>query len=221
MSPDELALLAAIRSAITPLPPSLVNSSHGSDLFEAYLFTLIVQAARLEGGSVTYETVAETTPTQFYFRTSPGHIYSRLHPYTHAVIDFGTRPPLEAHLGILVAGKSQVLHECDVAVLDRAEAQECRRNRTEPRSRTLTITAEAKFYTTALGLNLARSFVGLISDLSASFPCFVANTTSVSAMRLLSARRDRHWYDNVMVGQSSVDNLRSFFATAFHHYKAR
>ena len=65
MSPDELALLAAIRSAITPLPPSLTNSSRGSDLFEAYILTLIVQAARSEGGSVTYETVAETTPTQF------------------------------------------------------------------------------------------------------------------------------------------------------------
>ena len=221
MSPDEQALLATIRSAITPLPPSLNNSSHGSDLFEAYILTLIVQAARLEGGSVAYETVDETTPTQFYFRTSPGHIYSRLHPYTHAVIDFGVRPPVEAHLGILVAGKSGVLHECDVAVLDRAEAQECRRNRTEPRSRTLTVSAEAKFYTTALGLNLARSFVGLISDLSVSFPCFVANTTSVSAMRLLAARRDRHWYDHVMVGQSSTDNLRSFFATAFHHYKAK
>ena len=221
MNPDELALLAAIRSALMPLPPSLTNSSRGADLFEAYILTLIVEAARLEGGSVTYETVSGTTPTQFYFRTSPGHIDSRLHPYTHAVIDFGARPPLEAHVGIRVAGRSQVLHECDVAVLDRAEAQDCRDNRTEPRSYTLAISAEAKFYTTALGLNLARSFVGLISDLSASFPCFVANTTSVSAMRLLAARKERHWYDQVMVGRSSTDNLRSFFATAFHYYKAR
>jgi hypothetical protein len=221
VSPDELVLLTEIRSALAPLPPSLTNSSRGSDLFEAYLLTLIVEAARSEGGSVTYETVNGATPTQFFFRTSPGHIYSRLHPYTHAVIDFGTRPPLEAHLGILVAGRSNVLHECDVAVLDRTEAQECRRNRTEPRSRTLAISAEAKFYTTALGLDLARSFVGLISDLSTSFPCFVANTTSVSAMRLLAASKNRHWYDLVMVGQASTDNLRSFFATAFHRYKAR
>jgi hypothetical protein len=221
VSPEELELLTAITSELAPLPPSLANSSHGSDLFEAYILTLIVQAARLEGGTVTYETVDGAAPTQFFFRTSPGHIYSRLHPYTHAVIEFGTRAPLEAHVGILVAGKSQVLHECDVAVLERAEAEECRRNRTEPKSRTLTISAEAKFYTTALGLNLARSFVGLISDLSTSFPCFVANTTSVSAMRLLAARKDRHWFDHVMVGQPSADNLRGFFATAFHHYKAK
>jgi hypothetical protein len=221
MTPAELELLAEIRSALTPLPPSLVNSSHGSDLFEAYILTLILQAARSEGATVTYETVFGAAPTQFFFRTSPGHIYSTLHPYTHAMIDFGVRPPLEAHVGILVAGKSQVLHECDVAVLDRAEAEECRQNRTEPRSRTLTLSAEAKFYTTALGLNLARSFIGLISDLSTSFPCFVANTTSVSAMRLLAARKDRDWFDNVIVGQQSAGLLRSFFATAFHHYKAR
>jgi hypothetical protein len=221
MSPDELALLTAIRSALAPLPPSLTNTSDGSDLFEAYVLTLIVEAARLEGGTVSYETVDGTAVTQFYFRTSPGHIYSTRHPYTHAVIDFGTRPPLEVHLGIRVAGKSQVLHECDVAVLDRAEARECRRNRTEPRSRTLEISAEAKFYTTSLQLNLARSYVGLVTDLSVSFPCFVTNSTSASAMRLLAARKERHWYDRVMVGQSSTDLLRSFFATAFHHYKAR
>jgi len=221
MTPAEQQLLAQIRSALTPLPPSLTNSSQGSDLFEAYIFTLILQAARSEGATVSYETVFGSTPTQFYFRTSPGHIYSTRHPYTHAVIDFGRRPSLEAHLGILVSGKSQVLHECDVAVLDRSEAQECRQNRTEPRSRTLTLSAEAKFYTTTLGLDLARSYIGLISDLTTSFPCFVANTTSVSAMRLLSARKERNWFDDVIVGQSSADLLRSFFARAFHYYKAR
>jgi hypothetical protein len=221
MTPAEQQLLAQIRSALTPLPPSLTNSSRGSDLFEAYIFTLILQAARSEGATVSYETVFGAAPTQFYFRTSPGHIYSTRHPYTHAVIDFGRRPPLEAHLGILVSGRSQVLHECDVAVLDRAEAQECRQNRTEPRSRTLTLSAEAKFYTTTLGLDLARSYIGLISDLTASFPCFIANTTSVSAMRLLSARKERNWFDDVIIGQPSADLLRSFFARAFHYYKAR
>lgn len=132
MTSAEQQLLAQIRSALTPLPPSLTNSSQGSDLFEAYILTLILQASRSEGATISYENVFGSAPNQFYFRTSPGHIYSTRHPYTHAVIDFGQRPPLEAHLGIRVSGRSQVLHECDVAVLDRSEAQECRQNRTEP-----------------------------------------------------------------------------------------
>jgi len=221
MTPDEAQLLAEIRSSLTPLPPSLTSSSHGSDLFEAYILTLIVAAARSEGATVTYETVTGTPPGQFFFRTSPGHIYSRLHPYTHAVIDFGTRPLLEAHLGVLVSGRSRVLHECDIAVLDRDEAIECRRNRAEPRSNKLLLSVEAKFYTTVLSLNLARAYIGLTSDLSVLFPCFVANTTSVSAMRLLAARKERDWFDRVMTGQPSADRLSSFFATAFHNYKAR
>ncbi len=221
MTPDVAQLLADITSALTPLPPSLSNASHGSDIFEAYILTLIIAAARSEGAAITYENVSGPSLSQFYFRTSPGHIYSRRHPYSHAVIDFGVQPPLEAHVGVLVAGKSHVPHECDVAVLDRAEALTCRRDRTEPRSHTLEVSVEAKFYTTTLGLNLARSFIGLISDLSTSFPCFVANTTSVSAMRLLSARRDRNWFDNVLSGTPSADLLRSFFANAFHRYKAR
>lgn len=221
MSPDEVRLLAEIRDALTPLSPSLTNASHGSDLFEAYILTLIVAAARSEGATVTFETVAGAPPARFFFRTSPGHIYSRLHPYTHAVIDFVTCPPLEAHVGILVSGKSRVLHECDVAVLDRDEASNCRQHRAEPRSNKLLLSVEAKFYTTTLSLNLARAFIGLISDLSASFPCFVANMTSVSGMRLLSARKNRDWFDQVMVGQPSAERLSSFFATAFHRYRAR
>lgn len=221
MTPETAQLLAEIRTSLAPLPPSLTSSAQGSDVFEAYILTLIVAAARSEGAVVTYETVTGDTPTQFFVRTSPGHIYSRLHPYTHAVIDFGIRPPLEAHLGILVSGRSRVPHECDVAVLDRDEATECRRDRAEPRSNKLLLSVEAKFYTTRLSLNLARSFIGLTSDLSTLFPSFVANRTSASAMRLLAARKERNWFDQVMVGEPSTDRLSGFFATAFHHYKAR
>jgi len=221
MTPDVSQLLADITSALRPPPLSLTNASHGSDVFEAYVFTLIIAAARSEGATITYENVSGSSPSQLYFRTSPGHIYSTRHPYSHAVIDFGIQAPLEAHVGILVAGKSQVLHECDVAVLDRDEARMCRRDRTEPRSSTLEISVEAKFYSTTLGLDLARSFIGLISDLSATYPYFVANTTSTSVIRLLNRRRDRHWFDEVLSGASSAELLHGFFANAFHRYKAK
>ena len=111
MTPDEQRLLAEVQAALAPLPPSLRASVQGSDLFEAYLFTLVVEAARGEGATVTFETVGGTSPKEIFLRTSPGHIYSALHQYTHAVIDFAGRPPLEGHVGIRVAGKSQVLHE--------------------------------------------------------------------------------------------------------------
>jgi hypothetical protein len=38
------------------------------------------------------------------------------------VIAFPNCPELEAHVGIYVEGRSGVLNECDVAVLDRDEA---------------------------------------------------------------------------------------------------
>jgi hypothetical protein len=83
------------------------------------------------------------------------------------------------------------------------------------------VSAEAKFYTTGLSLGLARAFIGLTTDLSARYPCFVSNITSVSAMRLLAARRERNWFDEVMVGRPMAAQLRSFFGRAFHDYKAR
>jgi hypothetical protein len=221
MNPNVQSLVNQIQSALAPLPPSLTNQSHGSDLFEAYILTIALEAAKAEGATVTYETVQGTVPTQFVFRTSPGHIYSTRHSYTHAVIAFPDKDDLEAHVGVRVVGKSGVLHECDIAVLDRAEAQGCRLNMSEPRSPKVRIAAEAKFYSTALGLDLGRSFIGLASDLSAKHTCFVANTTSVSLTRLLAHRTDRHWYDNVTVGAQSAAQLKSYFETAFHRYKAQ
>ncbi len=93
---------ATFGSAISP---SLTTSSDTSDIFEGYVFSLVIEAARTEGGTITYRDVNGNIPTVFIFRTSPGYIFSRNQPYTHAVISFPNKPPLEAHIGVRVLGK--------------------------------------------------------------------------------------------------------------------
>ena len=127
-------------------------------------------------------------------------------------------PLLEVHVGVRVAGKSGVLHECDIAVIERGEAESCRQNGTEPRSFHLKIAVEAKFYSANLGLDLARSFIGLTRDLAPSAsPCFVANITSASVVRLLGART-REWQDEVVPESNGARRLRAFFENQFHRY---
>ena len=61
------------------------------------------------------------------FRTSPRRIWSKLRPYTHAIIRFPNKLPLEAHLGIMVQGSSGALNKADVAVIPWSEGEWCRK----------------------------------------------------------------------------------------------
>src|SRR5215472_13089752 len=111
---DELQLILSDASTL-----GYDDSSKSNDVFEGYIWSLVLQAARAEGAAVRYETRDEMVTQDLCFRTSPGNIFSSAQQYTHAVIDFAGYPALEAHIGIKVAGKSRLLHECDVAVLYR------------------------------------------------------------------------------------------------------
>lgn len=54
---------------------SLTATSDSSDLFEAYLLSLVLRAAEREGANISYEDVhGNSSPTTFVFRTSPGQI---------------------------------------------------------------------------------------------------------------------------------------------------
>jgi hypothetical protein len=216
------SLLNEIRSAIgSTLVPNLSSQSAASDLFEAYVFSIVLRAATEEGASIAFENVDGSQTNTLTFRTSPGHIWWTAQAYSHAVVQFATKPALEAHLGIYVTGKSGVLHEADIAVLSRTEAMTCRQSRVAPRSQSLVSTVECKFYTTSLGLGLARGFVGLCTDFTADRCFFVNNTDSVSVERLL-AHQKKKWEHRVVPSETvPVGRLKSAFQEVFKNFKAR
>jgi hypothetical protein len=221
LDPNEQILLNQIQAALGPaISPSLTVASAANDVFEAYVFSLLLEAARTETAAVSFEDVHGRTPNVFTFRTSPGFIFSTAQDYTHAVITFSGRPPLEAHLGIYVEGASGVLHECDVVAVDRAEAQACRVSQASPRSAKVFIATECKFYAATPSLGLGRGFLGLISDITAKDRFFVMNRTAPSIERLL-ARRHRHTCRESIIpaNTNNVDLLIHSFRSAFHEYR--
>src|SRR5262245_43286475 len=101
-------------------------SSDPWDLYEAYTFGLVPQAARSLGATILCEDILGVVTNNIIFRTNPGTIHRPRPPrspilYTHAVLRFPRRQELEVHQGIYVAGRSGLPHECDVAVIARAE----------------------------------------------------------------------------------------------------
>jgi hypothetical protein len=217
-------LLAEIQQVLGPsLVPSLTSASAANDIYEAYLFSLICEAAITEGATVAFRSRTQPSPASFVFRTSPGYINSTTHDYGYAIIEFSNKPLLEAHVGVRVTGASMVLHECDVSVLLQDEADLCRNATTNvaPRAAKIIISVEAKFYDSSLGLYLGRAFLGFTMDVSAFKAFFVINRTSRSIEKLLSHKK-RAWEHNIQPQNTTdVVRLRNAFQTAFKDFKAK
>lgn len=211
---DEIEGIISSAAAIGYAQPSATN-----DVYENYVWALCLQAAGQHDAFITYETVRERPATSLVFRTSPGAIYSDIYPYTHAVLEFADCPPLEAHVGVRVTGKSRVLHECDVAVIDRDEAQLCRAEQVHPRASKVLIAAECKFYTSAIQLQLGRGFLGLTSDIHRKERYFVTNGRSPNVIKLI-AHHDSEWECEVLPNSPEANALSHSFARAFRNYKA-
>jgi len=219
------ALDSALLSAITT---TYTTASAANDIFEAYVWSLVIAAARAEGAVVTFETVSGAHATQLVFRTTPGDIYSHAKQYTHAIISFrnirgytANCPDLEAHIGIYVTGKSGVLHECDVSILNRNEAALCRRQHVHPRNSKLMSAIECKFYTGTLDLGQARGFLGLTEELTKPERYLVTNVVSPSARKMVIYHCVEWEFGLNLQDPKIAENLQTRFARNFRNYKGK
>lgn len=197
----------------------------GNDIYEAYLFSLIVEAAITEGYSVEFKDAGGNRATSLHLRTSPGHITSARskagQKFTHAHLEVRNRPPLELHTGIFTVGKSRVAHEADVLLLSKDEADRCRSGNVDPQSSTALLAIEAKYYTNAVDLATAREFLGLSKDLSAKKIMFACTIANASAVALLAGTSTVEYDPGVLPYRAGETSLRSFVARLLRDYKDR
>ena len=146
-------------------------------------------------------------------------LYSRIHPYTHAVLLFPGCDPLELHVGIRVQGRSGVLHECDLLVLPVDEANLSRTRHVAPRGTRSLLAVECKYYASHLSLYLARGFHGLHSDLGLKYPFFIANLRAPRVERYLSYH-NRSWENAVMPGSREAVYFEGQVRDAFKKYQS-
>lgn len=235
-------MLMEINSALGGIPSSYrIGLSQDYDIFEGYIFALLLEEADKVGADVELRDALSTaSPTICRFPTSPSFIKSD-DPYTYAVISFPGRRKrtLEAHVGKYVSGISKVKHECDVALLYQTEAEACRAyhrstSRTAlPRSSQLLLAIECKYYDSDMKLSLARSFVGLNKDLATENVCFVTNDprgtpTPGNAPTSLSRLITKHskgkfgcWQSGIDPNPSNIVNverLQGLFQEVFNQY---
>lgn len=204
-------LIRSIQNAIAHAKGLQYNEpAQTNDVFENYIWALCIHAARSDGARVRYEAVDGTpATTALIFRTSPGSIYSTSSMYTHAVLDFAGCPALECHVGVRVSGKSGVLHECDVAVIYKDEADFCRQGQFHPRASQVLIALECKFYASSIDLHLGRSFLGLTKEIHTRHRYFVTNSSSPAVRKLIMHHKGEWEFDVIPGGRRSYGLLES------------
>jgi hypothetical protein len=116
-------LLVSLLSELPAAMPIELSRNEGY-LYEAYLFGIVLRAARSAGFSV--ELMDGNRPAlTLRLRGGPGRLPA-LRPtgtyWTNALLSCAGRPPLEVHTAVSVVGKSRVIHEADVLVLPQADA---------------------------------------------------------------------------------------------------
>lgn len=195
------------------------------DIYEVYLWSLVFEAARTIGAAISFEDVLGQAATALTFRVSPGTVFPtrRAIPirYTHAILTFGTAPPLEVHQGIYVTGKSGLPHECDVAVITRNEGSACRMaGDAHPRCAKTIIAVECKYLSSNPGIDLARGFIGLTVDVWNENRFFVCNLSQPEVQKFLTHHKRKWSHDTIPTNVTVVGELRSLFQRAFREYIA-
>ena len=215
-------LLMQIRQILPPIVSQTSwDQAADEDRFEGYLFALVIEAARKENANVRFENRNGPFNGTATFRTSPGHLWSDIHPYTHAVIEFAGKPPLEAHVGVFISGRSRLYHEADVAVVTRSVARTCRADRVDPPYSEAVLLLECKYYASDPGIELGRAFLGLSAECGKEHCVFVTNQRALRLQKLFE-EHGREWGHQILPGQNNdVDRLVGFAQRAFTRYKAR
>ena len=214
---------AEISSAISAAKSANISAaSAGNDLYECYIWALVLSAAQRQGATIHLKTRSGGSLKNFYFCTAPTSIFSSIHDYCHAELRFPRAPILEAHIGIYVSGKSKVNHECDVAVLYQDEANTCRANSVHPRSSKILLSVECKYYlSSSLGGDLGRSFLGLVDDIYVDGRFFVSTQNKGSVDKLFSRHKKEYEIGLSPLAPDQEVRLRGSFEKIFRNFQAR
>jgi hypothetical protein len=217
--PSKRDLIVAIEKAIGVLSQVYRNNADESDLYEASLLVLALEAAESAGGTVLLTQDGRTPASTLGFRRAPGNLWRG--DFTYALVSFPDHPKqLEIHLGVYVLGSSRVAHECDVAVIDHLEAERSRRGQVHPRHSKLIASIEAKNHSTSPDLGIGRAFLGLSMELGQNQCSLAFPSKSRPNLAALIAKKRSEAYDELLPGKEAAARLRSHLDQSIRNWTA-
>lgn len=187
--------------------PVLINPTAPDKLYEIFIFTCVVRALRRIGASSIEARDSNDMPTNnLIFRLGPGRIYA---PFSAPgfIYFWYNNNEYEIQNGLRVLGRSHVLHELDICIIQRDEAIRCRTNQIDPVKKGIIFLAECKYYGTSLPLHLGREYLGLSSEFNIRVKTIISNSSSDEIHNLVTSHRGT---ENFNVSPSEPNNVDTF-----------
>ena len=166
--------IQSVLSAIAAHAPILTSQVRTDKLYELFVLGCVLRALNRVGATVTTKDSNDRPTNTVVFRLGPGLIYNPATAPSFFYIVYAEQE-YELQNSLRVRGRSKVLHEIDVCILRRSDADRCRREGIDPTQSSIKFLAERKYYGRTLPLHLGREFVGLCSEFSLRIKVMVSN----------------------------------------------
>jgi hypothetical protein len=189
-----LAQIRAELSRLRAASPSLASKGVIEKVYEIYVLTCLLKALRSIGAVLEPRDLNDVRTNNLRFRFNPGKIHSPTVPTTFINVTCLGRQ-YEVQNGVRVRGRSYVLHELDVCIIDKDEAVKCRALQVDPSQSKIHALIECKFYGDKLTLGLGREFIGLHSEFNTAVKAIVSNTSHDEMPKLLRTHKAMPLFD--------------------------
>ena len=207
-------LLQSIQNELRSLArtaPVLSRQTAIWKLYEIFILACLTRALRNIGARLEPRDYRDRQTNSLEFRLGPGLLYSPTTTPGFIFVEYqGTE--YEIHNGLQVLGRSKVLHELDVCLVERNEAERCRFSRTNPRQSKTRFLAECKYYGSTLPLSLGREFLGLKSDFSLRIKTIVSNVGSDEVHTLVTKHKATENFDISPIKPRNVERFVQWLA---------
>ncbi len=160
------ALKDSLRTALAGIgasAPILKQPGVAPKLYELFVFACVLTALKRTNAILTPRDQADKNTKTLVFRMGPGTLAAPASAPGFVLVNYSGQE-YELHTDLRVAGSSKVLHELDVCILERQEAQRCRQTGKDPKVSSIKLFAECKFYGDTIPLHLGREYLGLCQE---------------------------------------------------------
>lgn len=192
--------------------PGLKSKATVPKIYEIFVLSCVARALRSIGATLTAKDANDNTTSALTFRLAPGLIYSPTTApgFIHVVLN---SKEYELQNGIRIQGRSKVLHELDVSLIERNAAENCRIKGLNPSSSHVRLLVECKFLgKPILPLDLGREFVGLGAEFSLRVKTIVSNASNDEIHDLVTKHKGTENFRISVQPKANVDRFVKWLA---------
>ncbi len=213
------AEILAQLSALGASSPILRSPASIHKLYEVYVATCMMRALREKGAHLVPKDTHGVTTHDLRFRMAPGLIYSPASSPGYVLVSYEGQE-FELHTDLRVLGKSGILHELDVCLIDRTQAQHCRGGNVDPPASSVAAFLEVKYHGVPIPLHEGREYLGLSSEFTIRPKAFVCNLDNSDIQILLASHKGTVHFGPTPLNPRSTQELVSWLGTEISHQLA-